>query len=67
VSGASHGGEAETPAFPPCELPLPAEFGLAGRLAAVALTFHFVCVGWVLFVLDAETAGSVILRLLGMA
>ena len=47
-------------------LPLP-DFGFAGRVAATVFTFHFVCIGWVLFVLDARRASAVILRLLGIA
>jgi alginate O-acetyltransferase complex protein AlgI len=47
-------------------LPLPASFGLPGRIVAVAVTFHFVCIGWVLFVLDATTAQAVIRRLVGL-
>lgn len=47
-------------------LPLPPDLGLPGRIAGTVLTFHFVCVGWVLFVLDAAKARLVIQRLLGM-
>jgi len=48
-------------------LPLPPDFGVAGRVVATVFTFHFVCIGWVLFVLDAAKARVVILRLLGVA
>ena len=41
-------------------------FGVAGRVGATLLTFHFVCVGWVLFVTDATTAQAVMRRLLGL-
>jgi alginate O-acetyltransferase complex protein AlgI len=40
--------------------------GWAGRAAGTVLTFHFVCIGWVLFVLDARTALTVIARLVGV-
>jgi len=40
--------------------------GAFGRAAATVLTFHFVCIGWVLFVLDASTARAVIVRLLAL-
>jgi alginate O-acetyltransferase complex protein AlgI len=43
-----------------------ADFGLVGHLVAVAVTFHFVCIGWVLFVVDAATAEGVIARLVGL-
>jgi D-alanyl-lipoteichoic acid acyltransferase DltB (MBOAT superfamily) len=48
-------------------LPLPADYGLAGRIVATFLTFHFVCLGWVFFVADAATASRVVVRLLGFA
>lgn len=35
------------------------------RVLATVATFHFVCVGWVLFVVDFATARLVIPRLLG--
>jgi alginate O-acetyltransferase complex protein AlgI len=41
--------------------------GVAGRAVATIVTFHFVCIGWVLFVLDAKTASAVIARLVGIA
>jgi alginate O-acetyltransferase complex protein AlgI len=34
------------------------------RLLSVVFTFHFVCIGWVLFVCDLNTAWPIILRLL---
>jgi alginate O-acetyltransferase complex protein AlgI len=43
-----------------------ADFGLVGHVIAVAATFHFVCIGWVLFVVDAATAQGVIARLVGL-
>jgi len=48
-------------------LPGPASYGLLGRGIATVVTFHFVCIGWVLFVLDAATARVVIRRLVGLA
>jgi alginate O-acetyltransferase complex protein AlgI len=42
-------------------------FGAFGHVVSVVLTFHFVCLGWVIFVLDASEAQAVILRLLGIA
>jgi alginate O-acetyltransferase complex protein AlgI len=48
-------------------LPLPPDFGILGRIAATVLTFHFVCIGWVLFVLDVATAQLVISRMLGLS
>jgi alginate O-acetyltransferase complex protein AlgI len=47
-------------------LPVRADFGILGHLTAVVVTFHFVCVGWVLFVVDAATAPSVIAALFGL-
>jgi alginate O-acetyltransferase complex protein AlgI len=47
-------------------LPLPESLGVPGRVIATLLTFHFVCLGWVLFVFDANTALAVIGRLLGV-
>ncbi len=41
-------------------------FGPVGDIGARLVTFHFVCIGWVLFVLPAETAGPVIARLIGL-
>ncbi|HEV7732162.1 MAG TPA: MBOAT family O-acyltransferase [Candidatus Binatia bacterium] len=46
-------------------LPLPVSFGWPGRIVATVFTFHFVCIGWVLFVVDATTAQGVIWKLLG--
>ncbi len=34
------------------------------RVLSIVFTFHFVCIGWVLFVCDLNTAGPMILRLL---
>ena len=36
------------------------------RLLSVVFTFHFVCLGWVLFVCDLDKAWSIMLRLLGL-
>ncbi len=47
-------------------LPRPEGFGLAGRLVGTLITFHFVCIGWVFFVLDAPTATKVVARLFGL-
>jgi alginate O-acetyltransferase complex protein AlgI len=41
--------------------------GTLARAGATPLTFHVVCVGWVLFVCDVRTAVRVIGRLLGLA
>jgi alginate O-acetyltransferase complex protein AlgI len=41
--------------------------GVVGKALGVALTFHFVCLGWALFVFDTTTARAVILRLLWLA
>ncbi len=37
------------------------------RAASVVFTFHFVCIGWVLFVCDLDKAWGIILRLLWVA
>ena len=40
--------------------------GIAGRLAGTVLTFHVVCIGWVLFVCDFHRAAVIVPRLLGV-
>lgn len=44
--------------------PREGEGHILGRLAAGLFTFHFVCIGWVLFVCDLDRAGLIIARLL---
>ena len=46
-------------------LPVP-DLGRVGWALGVVATFHFVCIGWVLFVLDTAKAYAVIVRLLGV-
>jgi D-alanyl-lipoteichoic acid acyltransferase DltB (MBOAT superfamily) len=36
------------------------------RAAGMLLTFHVVCIGWVLFVCDLKRAAFIIPRLLGL-
>ncbi|MBI3782440.1 MAG: hypothetical protein HY270_03465 [Deltaproteobacteria bacterium] len=38
---------------------------LALRLLSIVATFHFVCLGWVLFVCDVGKAAGIIARLIG--
>ncbi len=44
--------------------PRQGEGSLVGRIAAGVFTFHFVCIGWVLFVCDLDRAGLIVGRLL---
>jgi alginate O-acetyltransferase complex protein AlgI len=44
--------------------PRSAEPGLLARVVSTVVTFHFVCIGWVLFVCDLDKAWLIIARLL---
>ncbi|MBI1816113.1 MAG: MBOAT family protein [Deltaproteobacteria bacterium] len=46
--------------------PKQGEGPVALRVAAGVFTFHFVCIGWVLFVCDLDKASLIIARLLGV-